>query len=570
VTSGRQKTIGLILDWLDPAYPLLILRGAQDAARTGGVNLICFSTGLPGPHGRQEWPAYEVMGPESIDGLIVLGNGPALDGEPAEGKLPECLNALPRAFVAGDQADASCVNIDNDAAMALPVDHLVRVHGHQRIGYIGGPDVRPDAQRRLRAIRAALAEHGLELDPRLALPGDFTVPAGRRAVKTLLDERQVSIEEVDAVVAANDGMAWGFIEELWTRGIRVPWDVAVTGFDDVAMARQARVALTTVRQPVRELGRVGAELLLAQLKGSAPKRVDVETHLVTRRSCGCLEGIGRLPLTPADLQQRGGRGFDVAFLKRQDALIAEMRQVGRGRLDALEPGWEHRLVKKAVDEIKGRSPDAFRLALDEALGRVVAADGDVTAFNDVATALWRHLIPCVLADQGLRTAVEGVLDGVRLAIASAALRAQVADQTANEIRAYQVVDVCSAISASETAEALAAVVEKRLPDLGISRLALAFFRSSGVGETMRCVLSLQNGTARLEQVDIPAKEFPARLISPSERMDLVVSGLGTSPRPFGLVCMDMEPLSQLVHDGVRDALGRACRRLRRDPWPCGR
>jgi sigma-B regulation protein RsbU (phosphoserine phosphatase) len=554
----------MLLDWLDPAYPLLVLRGAQDAARERGVSLVCYTVGLPGPGPVHEWPAHRVIGPESIQGIIVLGSGTELHGDPTLEPPAQLLSSLPQCFVAGERAGSSSVWIDDESGIFKPVEHLVKVHACRRIAYIGGPQARPSSGKRLAGFRAAVAALGLELDPRLILPGDFTVPAGRRAVQTLLDERGVSIQDVDAVVAANDGMAWGCMEALAERGIRVPWELAVTGFDDVAAGRQAQVPLTTVRQPVRQLGRVAAEQLLAQIGGAAPKQILLDTELVTRRSCGCLEGVGQLPLTAADLQQRGGRSFEAALLERREPMIAEMRRAGRGQLGGLDSGWELRMVTALVDEIRGRSPDAFRLALDDTLGRVVATGDDPTVLHGVATALWRHLIPCVLADPGLRTAVEGVLDCARLAIGAAGMRAQVAEQVANEARAWQLVDACIALTASASAEELAAVVEERLPALGVSRLAVGLFAGGRIGNTLRCVLSLQEGEARVERADIRPKQFAGRTLPPSGRADLIVSGLGSSPTPFGLVCMELVPASQLVHDGLREALTRAFQRLRRD------
>ncbi len=562
----RSEAIGLLLDWLDPSYAGQVLRGAQAATRERDVSLICYTSGLPGPQGDAEWPAHEIIGREAIDGLIILGDGRVPEDDGRRGAFPDVFRSLPRCLVAGEQPQASSVSIDNEAAIAKPVEHLVKAHGCRRIAYIGGPDGRPDARVRVAGFCRALAAYELEVDPQLILPGEFTVRSGRRAAQILLDERRVPIKAVDAIVAANDGMAWGCIEALAAHGISVPWEVAVTGFDDVAAGRQARVPLTTVHQPVAQAGGEAAELVLSQIAGGPPQRVWLDTELVVRRSCGCLEGIGRLPLTPAELQQRGGRSFEAAFVQRRGALIDDVRRAGRNQLGMLGSGWETRLVTGLVEEIRGRSSDAFRLALDDALGRVVAADGDTRVFHDVTSQLWRHLIPCVLADQGLRTALEGVLDGARLAIAAAGVRAQAAEQMETEARARELVRLCIAVSASASAEDLAGVVEDRFASVGISTVSVALFPDGQIGESVQCVLSLQDGTARLERFEVPTRRFAARLIPATGRANLIVSGLGIAPSPFGLVCMGLEPASQLVHNGVRDALSRACARLRPELW----
>ncbi len=131
--------------------------------------------------------------------------------------------------------------------------------------------------------RSVLEQHGLPLRPELVVVGDFVRESSAEAITALLD-RRVAFR---AVMASNDLMALGAIDAVRARGLRVPEDVAVIGFDDTVDGRFAPVALSTVRQSIYGLGCSGVELLLRRIHGeSVPASVVLPTELITRRSCG--------------------------------------------------------------------------------------------------------------------------------------------------------------------------------------------------------------------------------------------------------------------------------------------
>jgi diguanylate cyclase (GGDEF)-like protein len=160
-------------------------------------------------------------------------------------------------------------------------------HGHKRIAFVRGPQANDEAERRYRIYCDVLSEYGMSVDPRLVVLGDFQRASGPLAVRELLENRRV---KVDAIVAASDYMAFGVIEALTARGLRVPEDLAVVGFDDVEEASCSSPALTTVRQPLVDQGRWAVEVVLDLIRGRpTPDRVQLHTEFVRRSSCGCPE-----------------------------------------------------------------------------------------------------------------------------------------------------------------------------------------------------------------------------------------------------------------------------------------
>ena len=173
--------------------------------------------------------------------------------------------------------------------------------------------------------------------------GDFTRASGGLAVAELFDRRGLGAGEVDAIVCANDVMALGALDEADRRGIRVPRDLSLVGFDDLDFARYARVPLTTVRQPVTEQVRHAVRSLAGALHGTPllKRAITFETEFVRRRSCGCntrsRERVLSWPL-PCEAQD-----FAEVLRVRQKSVVANLRQAAHSGFDFVPEDWEERL-----------------------------------------------------------------------------------------------------------------------------------------------------------------------------------------------------------------------------------
>jgi LacI family transcriptional regulator len=179
-----------------------------------------------------------------------------------------------------------CMNnivVNYDKGIEEAIAHLVAL-GHREIAFVGGPRPLRSAVKRLDAFRASLARHLPEASPQV-YDGDFKLDGGRRAARALMERGE---EMPTAVVAANDMMALGLMQEFRECGVEVPRDVSVVGFDDIAFARLAAPPLTTVSLPREELGRRAVEALIASLEHSEHRGTDIHiaTHLVARLSTG--------------------------------------------------------------------------------------------------------------------------------------------------------------------------------------------------------------------------------------------------------------------------------------------
>ncbi len=178
------------------------------------------------------------------------------------------------------------VLLDSYQGMRDAMAHLIETHGRRRLAFVRGPAGHRDAEERYRAYVEALQHYGLPFRPELVSPYHrWFDPGGHTTVRLLLDERRA---EFDAVVCVNDDLAVQAMETLQARGIRVPEDVAIVGFNDSPLSRAVTPPLTTVPWRMYERGQRAAELLLAMLAGETrPAQVLLPATLIVRQSCGC-------------------------------------------------------------------------------------------------------------------------------------------------------------------------------------------------------------------------------------------------------------------------------------------
>jgi LacI family transcriptional regulator len=155
--------------------------------------------------------------------------------------------------------------------------------GHKRIGFIAGRNELASARERLEAYKAALRDHALPFDAGLVAAGDFEQALAYQATKALLQAKHPP----SAIFAANDLSAFGAMEAIREVELTIPKDISVIGFDDIPQASIAYPKLTTVRQPLSEMGRVAAKLLLEQIaKPATPhQHITLHTQLILRDSC---------------------------------------------------------------------------------------------------------------------------------------------------------------------------------------------------------------------------------------------------------------------------------------------
>jgi len=266
----------------DPFFPR-VLRGMSEALAADSMQLVLL---MPQSRGDGERVERYLEGGHT-DGVLVVsmhGADPLPAGLRRHG-VPLVVGGRP--FGQG----ISYVDVDNRGGAASAVRHLVDI-GRRRIATIAGPQDMAAGADRLAGYHETLAESGLAGDATLVEIADFTLEGGQAAMERLIERAPA----LDAVFVASDLMAVGAVAALRGAGRSIPGDVAIVGFDDSQLATTTQPNLSSVRQPIEEMGREMARLLMEEIRfaGRAPRRVILDTQLVLRTSSvgGAEGGIG--------------------------------------------------------------------------------------------------------------------------------------------------------------------------------------------------------------------------------------------------------------------------------------
>lgn len=282
--TRRSMTFGVLLPDLYGEFFSEVIRGIDQTAQRSGYHLLV--SGSHNDKGEIEAALRAMRG--RVDGLIVMS--PDIDSAALVANLPASSPVvLLNCVVEGNGFDS--LTIDNYGGAHAMVRHLF-ASGHPRIAFIKGAERNYDAAERLRGYRAAHQAAGVKGNGILEFEGDFTESGGHLAAKRIL-----SLEpRPTAVFAANDSMAIGALSAFRDAGLRVPDDIAVTGFDDIPIARYMSPPLTSVSVSISEMGAQAVRMLLhaVEQENNHVKQQDtLPTALVIRASCGGQERAER-------------------------------------------------------------------------------------------------------------------------------------------------------------------------------------------------------------------------------------------------------------------------------------
>ncbi|MGC9400048.1 MAG: LacI family DNA-binding transcriptional regulator [Anaerolineae bacterium] len=279
LAGGSSQVIGLLVRDLGTGYIGEIIRGIDDELVRAQYDLMLYTT----HRRRTEESAYVTMMTQGMaDGLLLV-----LPRQP-EAYLAS-LNERNFPYVLIDHQgiarDEPAVAAENWEGGFMATEYLIQL-GHRRIGFITGNMKMGCAQDRLAGYRAALEHYGIPVDEALIQEGNFFQPDGYAGGEALLN----LAAPPTAIFASNDVMAFGVMEAVRDRGLKIPDDISVVGFDDIPQAASVHPPLTTVRQPLEEMGRVAARNLLALIEdpNHPTERVELPTDLIIRQSCRAL------------------------------------------------------------------------------------------------------------------------------------------------------------------------------------------------------------------------------------------------------------------------------------------
>lgn len=274
----RSFLVGMIYDNPSPNYVVNMQQGVLDAVRGSGLELVVHPCDRASPTFLDEVRGFVVR--QKLFGVVMPPSVSEDDRVVQILKDADC----PYVRIASVSLDEpACMVVTNDSRGAAQAARHLAELGHRRIAFISGPDTFRSSHERGRGFREGLAEHGLSLDDALVRQAAYTFESGVEAAQSLL----AAANPPTAIFAGNDEMAIGVMKAARDAGLDVPGDLSIVGFDDLPMASRVWPNLTTVRLPIRDMGRMAAEKLTAGLRGLDPATLaqpEVDPSLVVRDS----------------------------------------------------------------------------------------------------------------------------------------------------------------------------------------------------------------------------------------------------------------------------------------------
>ena len=572
--SSKRKTIGVFASQVGRAWGAEFIAGINDAAEQNNVNLVHFIGGklVPIPtseKNKSSYGLYDLAKPDQLDGLLVTADV-AYGTNPADlktffdfyGDIPIVTQSV--------EIDRASMFIPNNAeGMRSAVRHLIEEHGYKRIAFIRGIHGQIDAEQRFQAYQDELKAHNQRFDEDLVVDGDYSPESGRAAIRTLLDERKLRFQ---AVVAANDSMAFGALEILQQRGVHVPDDVAVTGFDDLREAQATGVPLTTVRQSFYTAGKHAMETLLKRINGdSVPKVTLTPTQLLVRWSCGCLpENVRQAAVAPRDVAKTGRLEN-----KREAALRALLNSAGVTDQDP---------ALLQFRDAFGRAWDGFLLTLNSKSSsddflKTINAMIELMQKNGLAPAIWHNVISMMrryalggITSYTSMLQAENLFQQARLLAGELSQRAQayrrlVLEQQENVLHGFSF-SMAPAMSMDE----IGAAISEHFPAMGIERWYVMFYSdvtapqsiSAPPPESYKLLFQYEGA-----QFEIPQKQLaigtgqlvPRGKTPENHRYTAVVMPLSLARNRFGFMWVEMGPRDWEIYVRIRNLVSSALLRV---------
>jgi signal transduction histidine kinase/DNA-binding LacI/PurR family transcriptional regulator/AraC-like DNA-binding protein len=509
---SRPLTIGMLTARLDGPTEINLWHGVAERAAERNVNLICFSGGIP------RWPQqyeaqknilFNFVSQQSIDGLLIWANilSHTLDSPNLEAFFNNYW-PLPIISMGMVMPTFPSIRIDMREGMYKLLSHLIEQHGRRKIAFIRGLEVSRDAEERYEAYIETLKQYGLSFDPGLVASGDFRRPSGKEAVRLLIDTNR---KEFDALVCANDNMAIGALQVLQAKGINVPDDVIVAGFDDIEETRATTPTLTTIRAPWHLLGSKSVDLVLSKLEDEPlPDQIILKTELVSRQSCGCQQTA----ILKSDALASKANPALAELSTSTDIPAAIVFNLSQSvPIRNIEPDWSQKIMDDFLRDVrlKEESSTIFIQSLKGALSQLPSGT-EIVEWQEVLKII-RSKVDSLFQTKDEIIKAHQLLENAYALIGEMAHRQQLYQQLETVNQTNRLNRIIQTMSTTYDIETLMKLLFLELPGLGIQSCFLSLYDEKGQSPAWSRLILAFNGKERA-LLDKKGVRFPTRELTP--------------------------------------------------------
>jgi DNA-binding LacI/PurR family transcriptional regulator len=547
--SNKRKTIALIIDALSGmgSYQEDIWHGVVKAVKATGNNLLIFPGGSidTRPDNKYEYNrniVYEIIKNDNIDGIILTGGtiGNFVSHERFE-KYIQRFNHIPMVSISASLKGIPNIMVDNETGFEKMISHLIVDHQYREIAYISGPEGSEDALRRLRVFKSVLAKNDIPFNDKLFFWGTFIEPSGHEAIRLWLDQRKLQFR---AVVAANDNMAIGALKELVLRGIKVPSQVAVAGFDDVVEAGVINPGLTTIRQPVQLQVEKAVEILNQMLEGKYPDEliINIDTELVIRKSCGCTGG-----------EQESSETIVIKEdASNQELLETFVRNVTQYCMDENEINTIKKLFVNFIDELQEKHKNIFLLGWEEFVNNHLNENKDILIINK-CLATFHEAVKYL--EKSKEILAENLISKAQNRLMEIVSRIEAKKRTQAESLSHNISIIGMRLAASFDIGELTDIIAQVMPTLDIKNFIFSLYKDNQKPlEAVSIICRYRDGERfqlPKEGLILPAQQIVnMEFLSDQNQVNYVVYPLYFREEQLGLFLIELAPDYGFVYETI--------------------
>jgi HD-GYP domain-containing protein (c-di-GMP phosphodiesterase class II)/DNA-binding LacI/PurR family transcriptional regulator len=549
----------MLVDWCEEQYQLSMVHGVADFAKEKDLNFLCFEGGgikAPFEYESRRNIVYDLVNGEIINGLVILSPtiGHFVDYTTIT-KFCNRFTSLPVVSIGLAMPNIHSVIIDNFGGMRDLVTHFITVHGYRNFAFIKGPEDSQDANDRFNSFQETLLDFNIRPDPNLMVDGDFVAESGEAAIRTLLDKRHAKFE---VVIAANDNMALGALNELNARGIKVPEQIALAGFDNLDFSVYTAPPLTTISYSLYHLGWRAAETVMSLIeKKEVPRETILPANLIVRRSCGCF--AHQLDHSSLEMMEPWSEAANITISKHKHQIISRVIQqthyIFHNKDEIDYNGMIENLFDAFFDEFTSREQQSGKFVQELAaiFTDNIWVSRDIFTWQSVITEFRRNLLPFLYHLNDIAF-VENLWHQARVLIGNKAL---ILEKFSHQqyIKANQIIsslreELLFTLDQTQIFNILA----QNLPSLGIKSCYLMTFKGKNQRRVKSVLAYDENGWIYFgdeELMFLPEILLPKQLLPEYRRYSMLVETLNFSSSLFGLVIFELEPQTGKVYGELR-------------------
>ncbi len=540
VLHNDYPTIGLLIESLSGSYQSGIWPGISEVANRENFNVVCFTGGAlmaspDDPWEKQRNVLYDIAEKNGLDGIILSGSLCSYVDESLIQDFVNRFKDIPLVTLLPLSNDVPAVYVDNKRGMEELITHLVNEHKYRKFAFIKGPENNPEAEERLRLFRDLLGNYQIFPSDEDLASGAFNRESGASAIDQFYAGGKKA--DYDVIVCADDETAFGAIDRLRQLGYEVPEDVRVVGFDDAEEGSYITPPMTTVAQPLKELGATACELLIKKIRGAEiPFETILDTRLRVRQSCGCFEPTVRKTQIRKAL-------IEAVAAKRSlnpDKLYEHISQRLINNLEMFHFDFPQlrEIINAFSHDVNEQKSTQFLQTIDR-IGRMKILHGsNLIKWNFFFSTLWRYILSHL--DRETFSFADALLHEARIIRGDLVLRAQGCRRISANREYNFIHEIGELISNTIDRDKLVQVIAENLPDVGIDTFYICYYNyDKGNVDRSRLALRVENGVImEIHPCDndfATADLLPHGAISSDARHTIVSEPLYFHDEVFGVI-----------------------------------